>query len=55
MDRDRSLDIAVTGMAARFPGASDLADWWSALVAGRVLTTRLDRRQLLAGGVPAGC
>jgi acyl transferase domain-containing protein len=54
MDRDRSLDIAVTGMAARFPGASDLADWWSALVAGRVLTTRLDRRQLLAGGVPAG-
>jgi acyl transferase domain-containing protein len=54
MDRDRSLDIAVTGIAARFPGATDLAGWWSALLAGRVLTTRLDRRQLLAEGVPAG-
>lgn len=54
MDRDRSLDIAVTGIAARFPGARDLARWWSALLAGEVLTTRLDRAQLLAEGVPAG-
>ncbi|HEX4833476.1 MAG TPA: beta-ketoacyl synthase N-terminal-like domain-containing protein [Trebonia sp.] len=53
MDRDRSLDIAVTGIAARFPGASDLSAWWSAVLAGTVLTTRLDRQQLLADGVPA--
>ncbi|PKW00396.1 Acyl transferase domain-containing protein [Streptomyces sp. 1222.5] len=51
MTRDRSLDIAVTGMAARFPGADDIDQWWSALQAGRVLTTRLDRSELLAAGV----
>ncbi|MFD4551631.1 type I polyketide synthase, partial [Streptomyces sp. NPDC058466] len=50
MTRDRSLDIAVTGMAARFPGADDLGEWWSALRAGRVLTTRLDRSELLDAG-----
>lgn len=54
MDRDRSLDIAVTGIAARLPGASDLAGWWAALLEGTVLTTRLDRRQLLAEGVLPG-
>ena len=52
MPRDRSLDVAVTGLAARFPKSSSLADWWSALVAGHVLTTRYDRRQLLDSGVP---
>ncbi|MFI2710819.1 type I polyketide synthase [Micromonospora sp. NPDC018662] len=52
MTRDRSLDVAVTGLAARFPGPVDLADWWSALVDGEVLTTRLDRDELLAAGVP---
>ncbi|MEU8984190.1 beta-ketoacyl synthase N-terminal-like domain-containing protein, partial [Streptomyces sp. NPDC048309] len=53
MTRDRSLDIAVTGMAARFPGADDLGEWWSALRAGRVLTTRLDRSELLDAGSDA--
>jgi phthiocerol/phenolphthiocerol synthesis type-I polyketide synthase E len=52
MDRDRSFDVAVTGVSARFPGAVDLDDWWSLLLAGRVLTTRLDRQQLLDAGVP---
>lgn len=53
MTRDRSLDVAVTGMAARFPGSASLAHWWSALIDGRVLTTRYSRDELLAAGVPA--
>ncbi|WP_434741523.1 type I polyketide synthase [Micromonospora sp. SH-82] len=53
MSRDRSLDIAVTGVYARFPAVADLDDWWAAMLAGRVLTTRLDRDGLLAAGVPA--
>jgi acyl transferase domain-containing protein len=52
MTRDTSLDIAVTGMAARFPGATGLDDWWSALVSGQVLTTRYARDELLAAGLP---
>ncbi|MEU6406399.1 beta-ketoacyl synthase N-terminal-like domain-containing protein [Streptomyces sp. NPDC046985] len=52
MARDRSLDIAVTGFSGRFPGVSDLAGWWEALQAGRVLTTRYDRRRLVAAGAP---
>jgi acyl transferase domain-containing protein len=53
------MDIAVTGMAGRFPGASSIDELWPALVEGRVLTTRLDRAALamepgLAGRVPAG-
>ncbi|SCK51125.1 Acyl transferase domain-containing protein [Streptomyces sp. WMMB 714] len=51
--RDRSLDIAVTGMAGRFPGAADIPTWWRALLRGEVLTTRLDRDALLAAGEPA--
>ncbi|MFJ8214489.1 type I polyketide synthase [Streptomyces sp. NPDC096033] len=52
MTRDRSLDIAVTGVAGRFPGSADLAAWWEALVEGRVLTTRYDERRLREAGVP---
>lgn len=52
MTRDRTLDIAVTGVSARFPGVIDLDDWWSALLAGRVLTSRLDRQELLEAGSP---
>ncbi|MFD7322555.1 type I polyketide synthase [Streptomyces sp. NPDC059875] len=51
MTRDRSLDVAVTGMAARFPGGP-IASWWEALKAGRVLTTRFERNELLGAGVP---
>lgn len=52
--RDRSLDVAVTGMAGRFPGAADIPTWWRALLRGEVLTTRIDRDTLLASGEPAG-
>ena len=52
MVSDRSLDIAVIGVSARFPGCRDVAEWWSALVAGKVLTTRVARPDLVAAGVP---
>ncbi|MEU9581611.1 type I polyketide synthase [Streptomyces chilikensis] len=51
MSRDRSLDIAVTGIAARFPGAPDLAAWWEAVLAGEVLTRRYERADLVGAGV----
>lgn len=51
--RDRSLDIAVTGVSARLPGPADLDAWWAAVCGGEVLTTRLDPSRLLASGVPA--
>ncbi|WP_143672998.1 beta-ketoacyl synthase N-terminal-like domain-containing protein, partial [Streptomyces sp. b94] len=52
-DRDRSLDIAVTGMAGRFPGSADIASWWQSLLRGEILTSRLDRAGLLAAGEAA--
>ncbi|MFI6503360.1 beta-ketoacyl synthase N-terminal-like domain-containing protein [Nonomuraea typhae] len=53
MARDRTRDIAVTGISARFPGANDLDTWWAALTSGKVMTTRYDRDTLLAAGIPA--
>jgi phthiocerol/phenolphthiocerol synthesis type-I polyketide synthase E len=52
MTRDRSLDIAVTGVSGRFPGCADIDQFWTALTAGRVLTTRLARHELIQAGVP---
>jgi acyl transferase domain-containing protein len=53
MARDRSLDVAVVGMAGRFPGGPTLTEWWRALAAGRVLTHRYSRQELLdAGAAP---
>ncbi|WP_380282223.1 type I polyketide synthase [Kitasatospora purpeofusca] len=48
-----SQEIAVVGMAGRFPGAADLDAYWSNLVAGRITVSRLGRAELLAAGVPA--
>ncbi|MER8072290.1 beta-ketoacyl synthase N-terminal-like domain-containing protein [Streptomyces sp. NPDC094034] len=52
MTRDTSLDIAVTGLSARLPGSSNLDEWWSAVLSGKVLTTRYERSALLDAGVP---
>src|SRR3569833_2450059 len=49
--RDRSLDVAVIGISGRFPGSTDLSDWWSSLASGQVLTRRYDRQRLVAAGV----
>jgi len=52
MTRDRSLDVAVTGLAGRFPGCPGIGHLWQAVKAGRVLTRRYERAELLAAGVP---
>ncbi|WP_307843451.1 beta-ketoacyl synthase N-terminal-like domain-containing protein [Streptomyces sp. B15] len=51
--RDRSLDIAVTGMAARFPGPRGIDDWWDSQLNGSVHSRRYTREELLAAGLPA--
>ncbi|MEU7449788.1 type I polyketide synthase [Streptomyces diastaticus] len=43
--------IAVVGMAGRFPGAGDLAEFWSNLRAGVASLTELTDQQLLRSGV----
>ncbi|MFE0133008.1 beta-ketoacyl synthase N-terminal-like domain-containing protein [Streptomyces sp. NPDC059037] len=51
--RDRSLDIAVTGIAARFPGPRDIDAWWDSQLRGSVHSKRYTQAELLAAGVPA--
>ncbi|MFF6980257.1 type I polyketide synthase [Streptomyces sp. NPDC008343] len=51
--RDRSLDIAVTGMAARFPGPRNLDAWWDSQLNGSRHSKRYMREELLTAGVPA--
>ncbi|WP_344820659.1 beta-ketoacyl synthase N-terminal-like domain-containing protein, partial [Actinoplanes cyaneus] len=53
MNRDRALDIAVTGVAARLPGVPGLDSWFDAVRTGRLLTRRLTRDELIEAGVPA--
>ncbi|MEJ3655789.1 SDR family NAD(P)-dependent oxidoreductase [Actinomycetes bacterium KLBMP 9759] len=44
--------IAVVGLAGRFPGAADIAQFWDALQAGRDLITEFDPAAQRALGVP---
>ncbi len=46
-------EIAVIGMAGRFPGARDLAEFWRNLRDGVDAVRRLEARELAALGVPA--
>ncbi|MGE5269160.1 MAG: beta-ketoacyl synthase N-terminal-like domain-containing protein, partial [Thiohalocapsa sp.] len=46
-----SGEIALIGMAGRFPGAPDLASYWELLREGGEGLTRLDRDELLMAGV----
>lgn len=48
-----SQDIAIVGMAGRFPGAANLDEYWSNIVSGRVTVRQLTRTELLAAGVSA--
>ena len=51
---DRALDgIAVIGLAGRFPGAGNAAEYWSNLVAVKDCVTELTDDQLLAAGATA--
>ncbi|TDC85499.1 acyltransferase domain-containing protein [Micromonospora sp. KC606] len=53
MTRDRSLDVAVVGVAGWFPGRRDVEGLWSAVRRGERLTTTHSREALLDAGVPA--
>lgn len=50
---NNELDIAVVGMAGRFPGARDLDEFWHNLVEGVESITRFSDEELLQSGVPA--
>ncbi|MEM8963177.1 MAG: amino acid adenylation domain-containing protein, partial [Acidobacteriota bacterium] len=50
--RGGPVDIAVVGMAARFPGADDLETFWRNLAAGVESVSFYDEETLLASGVP---
>ncbi|GAB6040378.1 SDR family NAD(P)-dependent oxidoreductase [Endothiovibrio diazotrophicus] len=49
-----SRDIAVIGMAGRFPGADNLEEFWNNLVAGVESITRFDDRALERSGFSRG-
>ncbi|MGD9484538.1 beta-ketoacyl synthase N-terminal-like domain-containing protein [Streptomyces sp. TRM70308] len=46
-------DIAIIGMACRFPGADSVERFWEVLRDGRETLTRYTDEELLAAGVPA--
>ncbi|UXI66004.1 type I polyketide synthase [Tahibacter amnicola] len=52
MEKHRS-DIAIIGMAGRFPGSTSTHDFWANLCAGRSGITALSAEDLLAHGVSA--
>ncbi|ONI81467.1 hypothetical protein ALI144C_19235 [Actinosynnema sp. ALI-1.44] len=51
-DTESDRRIAVIGIAARFPGASTLDQYWTNLLAGTVSTQRFGRAALIAEGLP---
>ena len=51
-EMDASNQIAVIGMACRFPGASNLEEFWKLLVEGREGITHFSEEELLEAGVP---
>lgn len=52
---NNELDIAVVGMAGRFPGARNLDEFWHNLVEGVESITRFSDEELLRSGVPGAC
>jgi len=47
-----ATDIALVGVAGRFPGAADVTELWAGIRAGRSGITRFADAELLAAGVP---
>lgn len=47
-----SMDIAIVGMACRFPGADNPGEYWKLLREGRESLTQLSEESLGAAGVP---
>src|ERR1022692_4867590 len=54
-EMNNELDIAVVGMAGRFPGARNLDEFWHNLVEGVESITRFSDEELLRSGVHAAC
>ena len=52
---NNELDIAVVGMAGRFPGARNIEEFWRNLAAGVESISRFSDEELLRSGVPASC
>ncbi|MBV9789621.1 MAG: hypothetical protein JOZ51_15650, partial [Chloroflexi bacterium] len=52
LDHADSLDIAIIGMAGRFPGARDVEAFWQNLCAGVESIGRFSHAELSAAGVP---
>ena len=50
---DDNADIAIVGLACRFPGARDAAEFWRNLAGGVESITRLSDDEILESGVPA--
>jgi acyl transferase domain-containing protein/acyl carrier protein len=48
----RECDIAIVGMAGRFPGARELGAFWRNLAGGVESITRVEDREILQSGVP---
>ncbi len=49
---DTSQQVAIVGMAGRFPEAADLETFWRHLAAGRELTAHFSDEEMAAAGVP---
>src|SRR5947208_8004080 len=52
MSMNNEYDIAIVGMAGRFPGARDLDQFWHNLAEGIESITRLSDEEILESGVP---
>ncbi|GAB7105787.1 hypothetical protein JCM4814A_41010 [Streptomyces phaeofaciens JCM 4814] len=50
-DVDYDAAVAVIGMSGRFPGSTNVEEFWSALMAGRPGLRELDEEELVAAGV----
>jgi acyl transferase domain-containing protein len=50
---NNEFDVAIVGMAGRFPGARDLDEFWKNLAGGVESITRFSDEEMLQSGVPA--
>src|SRR5881394_2038797 len=50
---NNEFDIAIIGMASRFPGARSLDEFWQNLAVGIESIPRLSDKEILESGVPA--
>jgi len=53
INTSRAVDVAIIGMAAKFPGADNVDQFWANVRDGVESIRRLSDEQLLAAGVPA--